>query len=188
MQHEHTHHETRPSPTSVKDPVCGMTVDPAKRRRQRRCTAGKTYYFCSARCREQVRRRSGALPSPRTGRASAGGRAPTGADYDLPDAPRDRPATSRALPDLRHGARAARPPTLDEDRTPSCVDMTRRFWVSAALTLPVARARDGRDAARAARCSTRSPRGCSSGCSSCSPRRSSCGAAGRSSSAAGSRS
>src|SRR5689334_17857507 len=37
-------------PAVVKDPVCGMTVDPrtAKHRAEH---GGKTYYFCSAGCR-----------------------------------------------------------------------------------------------------------------------------------------
>ena len=36
----------------AKDPVCGMDVDPhtAKHRADH---AGRTYYFCSARCRER---------------------------------------------------------------------------------------------------------------------------------------
>ena len=47
------------------------------------------------------------------------------------------------LPDLRHGARAAHRRRSRKRRTPSCVDMTRRFWVSAALTVPLVVARDG---------------------------------------------
>jgi Cu+-exporting ATPase len=33
----------------AKDPVCGMTVDPAKAAAKREVD-GKTYYFCSAGC------------------------------------------------------------------------------------------------------------------------------------------
>jgi len=41
-----------PKTQGVKDPVCGMTVDPhtAKHRHEYR---GHTYYFCSAGCREK---------------------------------------------------------------------------------------------------------------------------------------
>src|SRR5688500_1464599 len=46
------HHHAPPSESihTVKDPVCGMDVDPhtAKHRREH---AGRTYYFCSAGCR-----------------------------------------------------------------------------------------------------------------------------------------
>ncbi len=45
-------HQAAPAPGTVKDPVCGMTVDPhtAKHRYEH---GGKTYYFCAARCREK---------------------------------------------------------------------------------------------------------------------------------------
>src|SRR5665213_1105157 len=36
----------------VKDPVCGMDVDPSTAK-HRADYAGQTYYFCSARCRER---------------------------------------------------------------------------------------------------------------------------------------
>ncbi len=37
--------------TAIKDPVCGMTVDPAKSLHSDR--DGKTYYFCSEPCQQQ---------------------------------------------------------------------------------------------------------------------------------------
>jgi Cu+-exporting ATPase len=37
---------------AVKDPVCGMTVDPAKAAGAS-VHAGKTHYFCSASCRDK---------------------------------------------------------------------------------------------------------------------------------------
>ena len=48
--HEHTHHAQA---QAVKDPVCGMTVDPqtAKYHAEH---AGQTYHFCSVRCRERA--------------------------------------------------------------------------------------------------------------------------------------
>ena len=44
-QHHH------PEPGTAHDPVCRMTVDPAKTR-HRAEHAGHSYVFCSARCRE----------------------------------------------------------------------------------------------------------------------------------------
>ncbi len=38
---------------SAKDPVCGMTVDPASPRGGSHAHAGTTYHFCSPRCRER---------------------------------------------------------------------------------------------------------------------------------------
>ncbi len=55
---------------------------------------------------------------------------------DLPDASPDRTQRTRQLSDLRHGARAddAR---RGEAANPELVDMTRRFWVGVALSLPL---------------------------------------------------
>ena len=42
----------RPTRTSAKDPVCGMTVDPATAKHKAE-HGGATYYFCSAGCRDK---------------------------------------------------------------------------------------------------------------------------------------
>ena len=47
------HHQHVPQPpAATHDPVCGMTVDPAKSRYSAE-HAGHSYVFCSARCREK---------------------------------------------------------------------------------------------------------------------------------------
>src|SRR5581483_6028678 len=48
----HGHGETLPAPGLVKDPVCGMDVDPHSAGNKAE-HGGRTYYFCSARCRER---------------------------------------------------------------------------------------------------------------------------------------
>ena len=56
MRDDHGRHHHAPAGSDashkVKDPVCGMTVDPqtAKHRAE---AAGATYYFCSPKCREK---------------------------------------------------------------------------------------------------------------------------------------
>ena len=45
---DHEHH----APESVRDPVCGMNVDPATTP-HRAEHAGHSYFFCSAKCRER---------------------------------------------------------------------------------------------------------------------------------------
>src|SRR6516165_10632309 len=47
----HQHHPPDP-PAAEHDPVCGMTVDPAKAK-HRAEHAGHSYFFCSAKCREK---------------------------------------------------------------------------------------------------------------------------------------
>jgi len=49
MTHEHTH-DPRPSDRTI-DPVCGMTVDPAKNKGGSFEYDGTTYFFCSPGCR-----------------------------------------------------------------------------------------------------------------------------------------
>src|ERR1700676_3171141 len=44
--------ESNPSAPKARDPVCGMTVDPATAK-HRADHAGMTYYFCAAKCREK---------------------------------------------------------------------------------------------------------------------------------------
>jgi P-type Cu+ transporter len=46
------HHHHPELPEAVHDPVCGMTVDPA-RAKHRVEHAGDSYFFCSAKCRER---------------------------------------------------------------------------------------------------------------------------------------
>ena len=52
--HEHQHGEScgHAAPAGVKDPVCGMMVDPASAVHSHE-HGGDTYYFCSARCHEK---------------------------------------------------------------------------------------------------------------------------------------
>jgi len=50
--HAHEHGHGAPAAGSATDPVCGMSVDPASAKHSAEF-AGKTYYFCSAGCREK---------------------------------------------------------------------------------------------------------------------------------------
>jgi P-type Cu+ transporter len=50
--HDHMSGSIAPAPNTVRDPVCGMYVDPAKAR-GRADYKDKTYYFCSPRCVER---------------------------------------------------------------------------------------------------------------------------------------
>jgi Cu+-exporting ATPase len=58
MAHPSQEHGSHAEPALVKDPVCGMTVDPAKPG-PRSVHDGKTYYFCSTGCKESFERDPG---------------------------------------------------------------------------------------------------------------------------------
>src|SRR5688500_10016266 len=137
-------------PEKVKDVVCGMIIDPAKAAGSSDYK-GQTYYFCSKGCKTKFdtgpeRYLAPAPPAP-------------------PDL-KVRPTASPASPDLKvrptagdveytcpmHPAivqigpgscpicgMALEPRTvsLEDAPNPELTDMTRRFWIAAALTLPV---------------------------------------------------
>ena len=164
------------------DPVCGMTVDPHTT--PHRAPASGPAPIISA--RPAAAPSSPPIPAKyldarRASRGAGAGRH----DLHLPDASRDPAGRPRLLPDLRHGARARdrRPPTAGPN--PELADMTRRFWIGLALSLPVFALEMGGHLVGLHGCSASD---CRTGSSSRSRRRWCCGPAGRSSCAAGSRS
>jgi P-type Cu+ transporter len=118
------------SQMSAKDPVCGMTVDPhtAKYRAEHE---GHTYYFCAERCRTKFVADPAAYLTERKP-------APVveGAIYTCPMHPQIRQVGPGACPIC---GMALEPETISSDTgpNPELADMTRRFWIGLALTLPV---------------------------------------------------
>jgi Cu+-exporting ATPase len=124
--------------SSTRDPVCGMSVDPATAR-HRASHDGHDVFFCSARCKERFAQDPGAF-----GRAPAHGHpahAPTaaasGTIWTCPMHPQIRqdhpghcPICGMALEPLIA--------TGEHVQNPELADMTRRFWIGAVLTAPVA--------------------------------------------------
>ncbi|WP_084250143.1 heavy metal translocating P-type ATPase [Sphingomonas mali] len=117
---------------SVKDPVCGMVVDPAMTP-HRADHSGQTYYFCSQGCRDKFV----ADPSAYLDRG-----------------PADEPATANGMiwtcpmhPQIRRNGPGNCPicgmalepeePSLDNAPNPELVDFTRRTWVAGVLTVPL---------------------------------------------------
>jgi Cu+-exporting ATPase len=125
---EHHHHSG--AADGAIDPVCGMTVDPhtAKHRAEHR---GHAYYFCSAGCRTKFI----ADPQKYLG-ARATDTVPTGTIYTCPMHPEIRQVGPGTCPicGMALEPEVAAP---DTGPNPELVDMTRRFWVGLALTLPV---------------------------------------------------
>ena len=182
----------------AKDPVCGMSVDPATARHKAEHD-GETFFFCSAGCREKfvadparfLAAPAHAPASPRhdhADHASAAASpkpAPPGAIYTCPMHPEIRQDHPGACPIC---GMALEPETPAEATGPSAelVDMTRRFWVALGAFHSRLRARNGRASGRSA--PVRCPKGSPTGFSWRSRLRSRSGRAGRSSSAAGRRS
>jgi Cu+-exporting ATPase len=137
MTHGHTHdHNLRAgdaAPHLAVDPVCGMKVDPhtAKHRAEH---GGRTYYFCSASCREKF------LADPAhylTKNKAPAAEVPAGTIYTCPMHPEIRQVGPGSCPICG----MALEPVLAAAETgpnPELVDMTRRFWIGLVLALPVA--------------------------------------------------
>ena len=117
---------------TVKDPVCGMTVDPTTTIHHA-THAGSGYHFCSARCEQKF------VANPQAyvdGALPVAASTDRGTIYTCPMHPQIRQTAPGACPIC---GMALEPETVTADSGPNAelADMTRRFWVALILTLPV---------------------------------------------------
>src|SRR5262245_36690931 len=115
------------------DPVCGMTVEPA-RAAGSHTHAGKTFYFCSKHCLERFAAEPARFVAPTAPPETA--KPPPGGQWTCPmhpqivrDGPGSCPICGMAL--------EPRVAAADDQANPELVDMTRRFWVSVVATAPL---------------------------------------------------
>ena len=136
-EHQQRHDDPRkPRPTdasaAVRDPVCGMSVDPATAQ-YRAEHDGAAYHFCSASCRAKF------LADPakylRPSESAATPPAPNGVIYTCPMHPQIRQAAPGNCPIC---GMTLEPVGASEDTGPSAesIDMTRRFWIGTVLAVP----------------------------------------------------
>jgi len=138
MQHDHEHQSITNTSQSVTDPVCGMQVDPT--------TAltldyeGTPYHFCSERCRDRFEHDPASFLTPPQGSDDAASRNQDVyeevAEWTCPMHPEIRRPGPGPCPIC---GMALEPVTVTADTGPSpeLADMTRRFWVATALTIPI---------------------------------------------------
>ncbi len=130
--HPHDVHATA-APATVKDPVCGMSVNPATAKYSHHHN-GDSFYFCGARCLEKFK----AEPAKYlTAAAVVGPPAPekSGVEYTCPMHPEIVRRGPGSCP-ICGMALEPRVATGEHDNT-ELADMTRRFWIGAVLTAPV---------------------------------------------------
>ena len=134
--HAHTPHTRRNAQEvpeqGVKDPVCGMTVDPHTAK-HRHTHNGRPYYFCSARCQEKF----AANPTQYLqSEPQVADPVPVGTIYTCPMHPEIRQPGPGSCPIC---GMALEPEIVSADTQPNpeLADMTRRFWIGLALTVPV---------------------------------------------------
>lgn len=134
-QHNHSahNHSTHGADSAgmVRDPVCGMMVDPAAGK-PHMAYKGHEYHFCSQGCHDKFK----ADPEKYLTAQSAAVPAVKGAQYTCPmhpeiisDAPGSCPICGMALEPVL--------PSADDGPNPELVDFTHRFWVSAICSVPL---------------------------------------------------
>jgi Cu+-exporting ATPase len=133
-RHHHTGHGARPEAPPgapvVKDPVCGMTVDPHGTP-HRVEHLGRTWYFCSAGCKAKFEaapeRYLGGKPAP----------TPPTAIYTCPMHPEIRQVGPGSCPICGMALEPVDVIQGEAGSSPELADMTRRFWIALALAVPV---------------------------------------------------
>ncbi|MGA9582296.1 MAG: heavy metal translocating P-type ATPase [Allosphingosinicella sp.] len=122
-------------PAAVKDPVCGMTVDPETTAHHHE-HEGATFHFCSAGCRTKFIADPHRYLHPKDEAVAAAAAVPEGAIWTCPMHPQIRQGGPGSCP-ICGMALEPEMPTLDEGPNPELIAMSRRFWVSAALSVPL---------------------------------------------------
>src|SRR6516164_10421254 len=125
------------SPAAEHDPVCGMTIDPAKAE-HRAEHAGHSYFFCSAKCREKFAAEPARYVSPARARAAGAAARTTAGEVQwtcpmhpqiVREEPGNCPICGMTLEPMT--------PAADDAANPELRDMSRRFWAGVALSLPL---------------------------------------------------
>ncbi len=122
--------------TTLRDPVCGMQVSPDGPHQLD--YRGEHFGFCSAGCRARFEADPEAVLAAAPRHVETPKPAPPGyaGSWTCPMHPE---VVEDAFGDCPFCGMALEPmmPTADEGDSPELIDMSRRFWVSLALTLPV---------------------------------------------------
>src|SRR4030088_1971596 len=127
--HGHHHHRAH-GDVSVRDPVCGMAVNPATSK-HRFDYRGETFHFCSAGCRTKF----AADPQKYLDDSRPKAAAPEGAIYTCPMHPQIRQVGPGSCP-ICGMALEPEVASLDTPPNPELADMTRRFWIGLVLSIP----------------------------------------------------
>jgi P-type Cu+ transporter len=131
-QHQHGQGccSSKKSVDTVKDPVCGMDVDPHTAK-HRATLHGHPYYFCSAGCRTKFENDPARYLSEK-----ATTPVDDGAIYTCPMHPQIRQVGPGTCP-ICGMALEPEVVTAESAPNPELADMTNRFWISLALTVPI---------------------------------------------------
>ena len=126
---------TQHTEPTTKDPVCGMDVVPSRSAGKHQ-HEGKTYYFCAVSCLKKFQQHPEAYLSKHQGPPPAAAATPSNVEHTCPMHPEVRQMGPGSCPKC---GMALEPSvaTLDAGENPELKDMSRRFWASLLLTVPV---------------------------------------------------
>src|SRR5216683_1562156 len=127
--HGHGDHHSDGKAT-VRDPVCGMNVDPATSQ-HRFDYRGEPFHFCSAGCRTKF----AADPQKYLDDSKPKAAVPEGTIYTCPMHPQIRKVGPGSCP-ICGMALEPEVASLDAPPNPELADMTRRFWIGLVLSVP----------------------------------------------------
>jgi P-type Cu+ transporter len=134
--HHHEHHPSeQPAPTEAagRDPVCGMSVNPATAK-HRHEHAGRDYFFCGSKCLEKFK--ADPLRFLTKSEAPPASAAPTGTLWTCPMHPQVVRNEAGSCP-ICGMALEPMTPSAGEPENPELASMTRRFWVGVVLSVPL---------------------------------------------------
>lgn len=133
QQHDTQGHDDQTQgENSVKDPVCGMSVDVDTAKHQSEHT-GKTWYFCSSGCQSKFDKDPEKYISEKTEPTEP---AALGTLFTCPMHPEIRQQGPGDCP-ICGMALEPEEVTINDGPSEELTDMTRRFWIGLALALPV---------------------------------------------------
>jgi Cu+-exporting ATPase len=129
-QHHASQHDQ--SPHAAIDPVCGMSVDPHTAK-YRHTHEGYPFYFCSANCQQKFTADPNKFLSQRKEPSLS---VPEGTIYTCPMHPEIRQEGPGSCPICGMGLEPEMA-SADTAPNPELADMSHRFWIGLALTIPI---------------------------------------------------
>ena len=135
MNHQHhagCSHAQSPGPATVKDPVCGMAVNPVGSQHHAE-HGGQAFDFCSAGCKAKFVADPAAYIAATALKFEV---ASPGAMWTCPMHPEIRRPGPGSCP-ICGMALEPEAPSLDDGPNPELVDFTRRLWVAGVLAVPL---------------------------------------------------
>ncbi len=130
--HDHTHHHSD-SKLTVKDPVCGMNVDPNNAKGGSSRYEDHDYYFCNPKCKTKFDLEPAKYLSPQIEIKKL----PKDVEYTCPMHPEVRQIGPGSCPIC---GMALEPVTISldhEEDNSEYLDMRKRFWVGTVLSIPL---------------------------------------------------